>query len=117
MYMYSSTLGLPSDGDEDEIELDLLEMTFFRFSSQMVRYLQATKCNVYQSIDERGIQMKIKELLEAGCNRKELLDKIIGYFWTLAFSITSSDEFANQRSGAFGYVFCKSAKKLPCGKE
>ena len=58
MHMYSSILGLiTSDDDTDEIELDFLEMTFFRFRIQMDCYLLQAENYTSQDIDRSAIQM------------------------------------------------------------
>lgn len=114
MYMYSSILGHPSEqrvSDTDEALLDFLEMTFFRFSSQMERYFQVKDC-IVQSVNKREIQEEIEALQRAGCTRMELLNKIIGYFKELASGTVQLREFEN--FSIYSYKFCDSAKNLNC---
>ena len=112
MYMYSSILGCPGNGDEgEETQLDFMEMTFFRFSSQMDRYIQSKKYTMYQSINKTRIQESVN-VLSARCTRRDLIYEVIKYFQELARTTVNLDAF--EQTSAFGYMFCDSVKKLSC---
>ena len=117
--IYQNSTSNAASNSSDEAELDLLEMTFSRFSNQMQRYLQAGKksCGdtAYNGTAMRNVYINHQEIdgrirAQPATGYKESAHVILCQLRRVAVAVM--DTLKKENCSLFGYKFCSSLDKL-----